>query len=146
MIPGSSLDRASDKWTRADAGSASEDTNRDAPTHAQIVKSHILFTHPQKPMLRAGKGTVQRSGTLNMYAKEIDTLYADADAMSVANGGEVTRVSGKLDDDNVSRFVRETISSITGWEELADTDDLFALGMDSLHGNSGLLHLGQSLG
>ena len=110
-----------------------EDANRDAPTHARIVKSHILFTHPEKPMLRAGKGTVQRSGTLNMYAKEIDALYADADAMSVANGGEVTRVSGKFDDDNVSRFIRETISSITGWEELADTDDLFALGMDSLH-------------
>ena len=110
-----------------------EDANREAPTHARIVKSHILFTYPQKPMLRAGKGTVQRSGTLKMYAKEIDALYADADAMSVVNGGEVTRISGKLDDENVSRFIRETILSITGWEELADTDDLFALGMDSLH-------------
>jgi hypothetical protein len=35
-----------------------EEANRDAPTHAQIVKSHILFTHPQKPMMRAGKGTI----------------------------------------------------------------------------------------
>ena len=97
-------------------------------------------------MLHAGKGTVQRSGTLNMYAKEIDALYADADAMSVANGGEVTRVSGKLDDDNVSRFIRETISSITGWEELADTDDLFALGMDSLHALMAVRKIKQGVG
>ncbi|KAL8647282.1 MAG: hypothetical protein Q9226_006496 [Calogaya cf. arnoldii] len=41
--------------------------NRDAPSHARITKSHILFTSPPKPMLRAGKGTVQRAGTVQAY-------------------------------------------------------------------------------
>lgn len=55
-----------------------EEVNKDCPSHAQIAKSHILFTHPQKPMLRAGKGTIQRAGSLNLYAQELDSLYADA--------------------------------------------------------------------
>lgn len=58
-----------------------EEANRDAPAHAHIFKSHVLFTHPKKPMLRAGKGTIQRAGTLKMYATEIDALYEAADLM-----------------------------------------------------------------
>lgn len=58
------------------------DANQECPAYARIAKSHILFTHPQKPMLRAGKGTIRRSETLQLYATELDTLYADAELMS----------------------------------------------------------------
>lgn len=37
-----------------------EEANQIAPGFAKIPKSLILFTHPEKPFLRAGKSTVQR--------------------------------------------------------------------------------------
>ena len=52
-----------------------EEANRDTPSHARIMKTHILFTRPQKPVLRAGKGTVQRSVTPQIYPSEVDDLY-----------------------------------------------------------------------
>ena len=109
-----------------------EDANKQAPSHARILRSHVIFTHPQKPMLRAGKGTVQRSGTLLLYKDEIDALYADADTISTRDN-EIESISGDLNEDNLSRFLRETISLVTGWKAFDDTDDFFALGMDSLH-------------
>lgn len=51
-----------------------EEANIPAPAHARIAKSHILFTSPDKPMLRAAKGTIQRASTLEMYAQEIEKI------------------------------------------------------------------------
>ncbi|KAL8902865.1 MAG: hypothetical protein Q9207_004330 [Kuettlingeria erythrocarpa] len=42
---------------------------------ARVAQSHILFTDPQQPMRRAGKGTVQRGPTLEQYKDELDKLY-----------------------------------------------------------------------
>ena len=61
-----------------------EKANEASPAHGRISKAHVLFTDPEKPMLRAGKGTVQRRLTLTVYANEIDKLYADAE--SFVNG------------------------------------------------------------
>ncbi|KAF4439349.1 NRPS-like enzyme [Fusarium austroafricanum] len=36
----------------------------------------VIFTSVEKPMLRAGKGTVQRQMTVDAYASELDALYA----------------------------------------------------------------------
>jgi acyl-coenzyme A synthetase/AMP-(fatty) acid ligase len=49
--------------------------NELAPEYAKVEKGMILFTKPDKPMLRASKGTVQRSATLEAYKEEIDQLY-----------------------------------------------------------------------
>lgn len=109
------------------------EANQDCPAHARISKSHILFTTPQKPMLRAGKGTVQRAGTLQLYANELDTLYADADMMSAEIGEEVSGTPRTYEDIHVvSQIVKKTISSITDWPEFEETENLFTLGMDSL--------------
>lgn len=51
-----------------------DENNKDCLAHARITKSHILFTHSQKPMLRAEKGTIQRAATVNLYEKELDNL------------------------------------------------------------------------
>jgi hypothetical protein len=59
-----------------------EEANRECPVQARIVKSHILLTSPNKPMPRAGKGTIQRAGTLQAYEKEIESLYSEADAIT----------------------------------------------------------------
>lgn len=123
-----------------------DEANKDSPSHAQIAKSHILFTHPQKPMLRAGKGTIQRAGSLHLYAQELDSLYADAD-LTFANGSDESHSrSLSLDDiQSVSRFIRESISAITRWPKLDDSDNFFTLGMDSFQAIMSVRKLKQGL-
>ena len=109
-----------------------EEANKDAPTHARIVKSHILMTHPQKPMLRAGKGTVQRSGTLRIYADDIESLYADADTMSGDREDQGLETINCLDDSAISCFINKSVLSITKWPSLDENENVFTIGMDSL--------------
>lgn len=109
-----------------------EEANKDAPAHARIVKSHVLLTHPQKPMLRAGKGTVQRSGTLRLYADEIESLYADADTMTADAEAQGLDSLSSLDDSAVYQFIKRSVLSITKWPDLDDNQNFFTLGMDSL--------------
>lgn len=68
---------------------SNEEANRVCPAHARIAKTHILFTKSEKPMLRSRKGTIQRAGTIALYAEELDVLYLDADMLAVQ-----TEVSG----------------------------------------------------
>lgn len=55
-----------------------EQANQTYPIDSRISKSHILFTDPEKPMQRAGKGTVQRAPTLELYRDALDVLYEKA--------------------------------------------------------------------
>lgn len=52
--------------------------NELAPDFARVQESMVLFTKPDKPMLRASKGTVQRNATLEAYKEEIDQLYEES--------------------------------------------------------------------
>ncbi|OJZ83061.1 hypothetical protein ASPFODRAFT_141998 [Aspergillus luchuensis CBS 106.47] len=111
-----------------------QQANEECPAHARIAKSHILFTTPEKPMLRAGKGTVQRAGTLAMYAAELDAIYADAEKLAQQDAGE-TSGPGAVDDVvKVAAFIRASLLAITGWsaEKVSDTESWLTLGMDSL--------------
>ncbi|KAF6228467.1 hypothetical protein HO133_008197 [Letharia lupina] len=122
-----------------------EESNKDAPSHARLMKSHVLFTQPQKPMLRAGKGTVQRSGTLVLYASEIDALYRDADMMSTNSEGEIEDPRGTLNEVTVSKCVRQSVLSTVEWPSLDEAANFFALGMDSLQALVLVRKLRQSL-
>ncbi|KAL8917524.1 MAG: hypothetical protein Q9172_005812 [Xanthocarpia lactea] len=52
-----------------------KEANQTYQLGARVAQSHILFTDPQQPMRRAGKGTVQRGPTLEQYKDELDKLY-----------------------------------------------------------------------
>ena len=110
-----------------------EEANKEAPTHARVMKSHVMFTSPHKPMLRAGKGTVQRSGTLKSHAKEIDALYKDAETMSsypICLNLAPEAISNR---DMLLQPVREAVLSTMEWSSLDDSRDFFERGMDSVH-------------
>lgn len=107
-----------------------EEANQECPAHARIAKSHTLLTDPQKPMLRAGKGTIQRAGTLELYEHELDSLYANADVVPQRTNGHVSGLP-VLNIDNVSRIIREAVSSVTDRNKLDDMENFFTLGMDS---------------
>ena len=52
-----------------------ERANKLAFAHGRVSRGLVLFTTSEKPMLRAGKGTVQRRGTAKLYKSELDALY-----------------------------------------------------------------------
>lgn len=124
-----------------------EEANEVYPSHARISKSQILFTKPEKPMVRAGKGTIQRAATLQLYAQELDALYADADILSAGLDGETSiRLEILEDVYATSHFIRETVSLVTNWLDLDDADNFFTLGMDSLQALRVLRNLKKGLG
>lgn len=57
---------------------AIEEANQTYSIDSRISKTHILFTDAEKPMQRAGKGTVQRAPTLELYRDALDALYETA--------------------------------------------------------------------
>ncbi|KAL6717631.1 hypothetical protein ACLMJK_005546 [Lecanora helva] len=109
-----------------------EEANKDAPSYARLLKSHVLFTQPQKPMLRTGKGTVQRFATLKLYAREINALYRDADTM-FSNIENIQQISQGWNSETASICIRQNVMSIMEWTGLDASADFFGLGMDSLH-------------
>ncbi|KAF5868107.1 putative nrps-like enzyme protein [Botrytis fragariae] len=102
-----------------------EEANQECPQHAKVAKTHILFTAPEKPMERAGKGTIQRKPTLDLYSEELDKLYADAEKMSTSAPDEVDLT----DSNSIALFIHNIIARLTGTNNFQDGDDLFAHGM-----------------
>jgi hypothetical protein len=45
-----------------------------SPTFSKIFKEMILVTGREKPMVRAGKGTIIKKATIQLYEKEINAL------------------------------------------------------------------------
>ncbi|KAJ5644413.1 NRPS-like enzyme [Penicillium longicatenatum] len=123
-----------------------QQANAVCPAHARIAKTHIVFTTKEMPMLRAGKGTIQRAGTLAQYRRELDKLYADADELSGDAGiGDGPGRSNDLP--VVSQYIRQSILDITGWNDnLSDTENWFSLGLDSLQTITTTRVLRQGLG
>ncbi|KAL1969206.1 hypothetical protein VTN77DRAFT_460 [Rasamsonia byssochlamydoides] len=122
-----------------------EEANQECPAHAKIAKSHILFTSPGKPVLRAGKGTIQRAGTLSLYADEINALYAEADKLADPVSGESDVQVDVTDHQTLSAFVRDTFASAMQRAALDDQDNLFQLGLDSFQTLLALRTLRQAL-
>jgi hypothetical protein len=129
-------------------------TNKEAAGHAQLSKALILFTTPSKPFSRTPKLSVRRKPTIDSYAREIDQMYND---YMQNNGHEESQANGAIELDlhceqGIQRFVRDSIASVTGWEDLPrDDEDLFMLGMDSLQAvrisraiKAGMSHSGSS--
>ncbi|KAI9707979.1 MAG: hypothetical protein M1820_004398 [Bogoriella megaspora] len=52
-----------------------EEMNVDAPSVGKVARTHILYTKPGKPLLRASKGTVQRWASVEEYKTEIEDVY-----------------------------------------------------------------------
>ena len=53
-----------------------EEANKLGPTFARIFKEMIIVTDPARPLPRAAKGTVVHPQALDLYAADIDNLYA----------------------------------------------------------------------
>ncbi|KAL9632853.1 MAG: hypothetical protein Q9204_003631, partial [Flavoplaca sp. TL-2023a] len=109
------------------------EANRDAPSHARITKSHIFFISPQKPMIRAGKGTVQRAVTLTTYIVLRGDRSPIAEQSSADDDAGIVIPSETADESTRLRYVNEAFLSVTGWGEVDDSQDLCGSGMDTLY-------------
>jgi thioester reductase-like protein/acyl carrier protein len=98
-----------------------EKANKATPAHARISKGKILLVDPNVPMLRAGKGTVQRNATLALYAREIERLYQQDEASDVSHADFSAQ-------NDIKSMIRNLVAEMLGLDEL----DFFQLGMDSL--------------
>lgn len=113
-----------------------EAANRVALAHARVEKALILILPADRPLIRAGKGTIQRAASIAQYAAEIDALYDNADAVDGDHDNGVGGVGPLVDlsdPQSVSRFIRDSVAGIQG---LADPETesttFFERGLDSL--------------
>ena len=105
-----------------------EKANNKAPAHGRITRDHITFAKPEKPFLRAAKGTVQRFATVKAYEREIDQLYAESYDL---NSSEITYVNPK-DTSLMINSLSEFLFKATGGKDVEPDQDFFFAGVDSL--------------
>ncbi|KAF7540165.1 hypothetical protein G7054_g1534 [Neopestalotiopsis clavispora] len=112
--------------------------NNISPSHGRIHKDMILFTSADKPMLRAGKGTVQRKLTLELYSEELNALYAANEKSGLESNGIGSKkwsAAGSNGDGIDSQgYVRSILADSTeiDIQSISPDADLFELGLDSL--------------
>ncbi|KAJ2978082.1 hypothetical protein NUW58_g7608 [Xylaria curta] len=105
-----------------------DEANNVAPAHARVDKSMVIITAPDRPLLRTGKGTIQRAGSIAQYSAELDRLYSDADT-----GDEIAdEVLSPGDINTITQRIRDAVLATTAWQTIEDSTDFFANGMDSL--------------
>ncbi|KAI4279892.1 MAG: hypothetical protein L6R35_006007 [Caloplaca aegaea] len=108
-----------------------QEANKTIPTHARVVKDFILFTRPEKPVERAGKGTVQRTATLRLYLEEIASLYK-APEMPKLDPHQILQ-SELQQASTLHEVLYSLVSKSVEYDgRIVDDTDFFDLGLDSL--------------
>ncbi|KAJ8067331.1 hypothetical protein OCU04_004684 [Sclerotinia nivalis] len=118
--------------------------NSNCPAHARIMsKDFVTFTKRDKPIPRAGKGTVQRKQAEKLYETELNDLYETKSAGHNANGNNTNgnscaphEASSDLQD-----TILQAVLSLPGFENFSSSDDFFEQGLDSL----GVISLARAL-
>ncbi|KAK4501076.1 hypothetical protein PRZ48_006882 [Zasmidium cellare] len=102
--------------------------NRSMPAHGRVLKDNIMFALPDKPLPRAGKGTIQRRAANELYSGEIDAMF-----LSLGSGTGRSDSTLNLSSLGATRETLQTfISNHLHLDDVTATTDFFALGMDSL--------------
>ncbi|KAK4164744.1 putative dehydrogenase [Cladorrhinum sp. PSN259] len=102
--------------------------NKQTVAHGQIGKQFIALSDPKKPFLRAGKGTIQRAGTVKMYANEIEKIYEHATEVVSAEAPPLDMGSK----DSLIQSVSDMFEKQLGAPKLEPDTDFFTVGIDSM--------------
>lgn len=78
----------------------------------KLERSHVLFTYPTKPILRAPKGTLQRQLTTRLYAQELEELYANASSVLMQSIGQSKKLSEQEKYEIVSKGLKESVVAV----------------------------------
>lgn len=120
----SSIDVLGDIWPLVDMA------NSNPPGHGRITKSLMLMTAAEKPFVRAGKGTVVRKLTEEVYRTELDDLYENAAPVSAM--ARIILSAPVYDAESVYGFVRPALTQVLPGFELKDDENFYDFGLDSL--------------
>ncbi|KAI0343640.1 acetyl-CoA synthetase-like protein [Trametopsis cervina] len=121
-------------WPAVERGNAETDR------HGRVAREMVLVTTPDSvPLVRTPKGNAPRAANVELFKERIDALYAKADVA----GAEPLPIA---DADRLRDAVRElVIASFASPRSIADTDDFFERGMDSLQATTLLRRLSSGL-
>ncbi|KAM0142805.1 hypothetical protein ACHAO1_001043 [Botrytis cinerea] len=100
--------------------------NKGSPSHGHIKDGFVMFAKPEKPFLRAGKGTVQRAATIKLYEPEIEELFANTE-----DGEDNSLDTSSLE--SLTSTLKDLVAKIASVDEVSVDEDVFANGsFDSL--------------
>jgi len=102
--------------------------NKETVAHGQIGRSMIALSEPDKPFLRAGKGTIQRAGTVRMYREEIDKIYRKAGEVLSSEIPKLDLSSKEALATSIKTLFEKTLQS----PKLDADTDFFTVGIDSM--------------
>ncbi|KAF7373865.1 General substrate transporter [Mycena sanguinolenta] len=106
-----------------------EEANQVVPAFSRIFKEMIIFTAPEKPMPRAGKGTVMRKATLKVYSPEIDALYNIVEEKASV---DTSKMPALWEPPSIQRWLLELAAELADVSNISVDTDLFHQGFDSL--------------
>lgn len=122
-----------------------EEANKVAPAFSRIFKEMILVASKDKPLPRAGKGTVMRKAALTEYQNEIDEmlvtfrlkvpvkltyLYFRYAKIEATANVEAVVPPTSWDTESVSSWLLNQISEIVLNQPISLSGDLFEQGLD----------------
>ncbi|KAG6374188.1 hypothetical protein JVT61DRAFT_4841 [Boletus reticuloceps] len=107
-----------------------EEANKEAPAFSRIFKEMILVTSKEKPMLRAGKGTVIKKATMKLYESEVDALYASVEAS--ARAGIDVPLPPTWSQIDVEKWLMVHATAVNAGKPIKVDADVFEQGFDSL--------------
>lgn len=119
-----------------------ERANKDCPAHGRISKEFVLFTAPEKPMLRASKGTVQRMSTVKLYEPELNEIYGASQSGPAQPSSIPLSLSSEI---SLRGTLRSIVAAQFESDKFTDDDDLFAFGLDSLKVANLVRHINAAL-
>lgn len=103
--------------------------NKETVAHGQIGRDFVMIASPQKPFLRAGKGTIQRAGTIKLYKDEIDECYEKVEQVSHTDAPRLDLSSeGTLIESIQDLF----FTRLGAQQKLPPDADFFSAGIDSM--------------
>ncbi|KAK0200640.1 NRPS-like enzyme [Desarmillaria ectypa] len=101
--------------------------NENAPQHSRIYKEMILVASPDKPFEFTAKQSLRRGAVLKAYEQEIEDIYKAVDTVSPD-----IPLPKTLTLTTTTNVVREIVKGTLQQNTVADNEDIFTLGGDSL--------------
>ena len=102
--------------------------NKETVAHGQIGRQFIALSNPDKPFLRAGKGTVQRAGTIRMYKEEIDKIYEHVSEVAPSEALKLDLSSSEALTQSIETLFEKFLQA----PKLEPDTDFFRVGIDSM--------------
>lgn len=113
-----------------------KESNAYVPGQGRITQDKVVCALPEKPFIRAGKGTVIRKATEAAYKDEIEQLYSNVsfrDQGQMLSIGLEPTLKAFYEPTKIISFLRQILSvSFSPATTVGENEDLFAHGLDSL--------------